>query len=342
MSNNQFSSEGFDLDAVTDTNDSSNNGDNVIYEIGGGATVEPVGTPPETVAATSTAKENDDSTPTATTSKVESTTSVMDTAESWKQQGNEQFKLGHYLEAYDLYTEAIEACPGDLKGPEILKQRDEFNESERAKAFSRQRLEQEDELRRRKLQQQQQQKNANNGDGATSSTTSSNSKDSKSKEDEEKSSPPPPPAVFQLPPQPYGDKLAIYYCNRAASLVQMERYDDAIQDCDVAVLLNPVYAKGYVRRSTAYERLEKTEEALRDAQKALELEPTNATLKKTVARLQKLEEERLEKLKTETLGKLKELGNSILGNFGLSLDNFQAVQDPATGSYSISFNQGGK
>jgi hypothetical protein len=38
-------------------------------------------------------------------------------------------------------------------------------------------------------------------------------------------------------------------------------------------------------------------------------------------------------------GKLKELGNSILGRFGMSLDNFAAVQDPATGSYSISFKQ---
>ena len=48
---------------------------------------------------------------------------------------------------------------------------------------------------------------------------------------------------------------------------------------------------------------------------------------------------RLEQLKTETVDKLKDLGNSILGNFGLSLDNFKAVQDPQTGSYSISFDQ---
>lgn len=39
------------------------------------------------------------------------------------------------------------------------------------------------------------------------------------------------------------------------------------------------------------------------------------------------------------LGKLSELGNTILGKFGLSLDNFKAQKDPATGSYNISFSQ---
>jgi hypothetical protein len=38
-------------------------------------------------------------------------------------------------------------------------------------------------------------------------------------------------------------------------------------------------------------------------------------------------------------GKLKELGNTVLGKFGLSLDNFKADKDPVTGSYSIKFNQ---
>ena len=43
----------------------------------------------------------------------------------------------------------------------------------------------------------------------------------------------------------------------------------------------------------------------------------------------------MSKMKDEALGKLKELGNSILGNFGMSLDNFKMNQDPATGSWNI-------
>lgn len=303
MATTTFTSEGFDLDAmaaeVTGTGGVTEN--EVIYEIGGGATVVP-----------DTSKNTLDQ-----DQKEEEVLEGIDKAEEWKRQGNEQFKKGSYLEAFDLYTEAIEACPGELKGEDILRQRDEFNEAERAKAFSRQRLDEE---------------------------TRGNRKAGDSSSSEEKKEPekPKPLPEFKLEAQPHGEKLAVYYCNRAAALIHMERYEDAIKDCDVSVLLNAKYSKAFVRRSSAYEKSENTEDALRDAKKALELEPANATLRKTVNRLQKIEDERLEKLKEETLGKLKELGNSILGNFGLSLDNFQAVQDPNSGSYSISFNQGAK
>ena len=39
------------------------------------------------------------------------------------------------------------------------------------------------------------------------------------------------------------------------------------------------------------------------------------------------------------VGKLKDLGNTVLGKFGMSLDNFKAEKDPNTGSYSINFKQ---
>ena len=76
-----------------------------------------------------------------------------------------------------------------------------------------------------------------------------------------------------------------------------------------------------------------------DAKTAAALDPSDKGLVAAVSRLEKASAEKLEKQKEEMLGKLKDLGNSVLGKFGLSLDNFKAVKDPNTGSYSISFGQ---
>ena len=305
----KFDSDGFDLDALASSENTASNGEGVIYEIGGGVTKEP------------TEKSQSRDSGNAEGKKVESPTAE---AERLKELGNNDFRQGNYLDAYDYYTDAIEACPyGEGVGPtgaELLKLRDEFDEQERERMMERHRK----ETDRRKTRP---------------SSTDDNSKarndnDGDEEEDKKKG-----PATFSPPRHLYGPKLAVYYANRAATLLNLGRNGEAIEDCDVSLLLNPTYAKALLRRCTAHERTENTEEALKDAKKAVELEPGNSVARKNVIRLQKLEDERLEKLKEETMGKLKDLGNSILGNFGLSLDNFNAVQDPNTGGYSISFNQ---
>jgi len=275
----EFSSEGFDLDTASE---------DVVLEVGGGVT--PVEPP---VSGQTKEETNDDNSP-------------IGKSEEFKALGNDNFKAGAYLEAYDMYTEAIQACPG-MTGEAILKEKQVYEEAQHEQALEQQRIWDAD--RRDKGDKQ------------------------------EKPERPPPLEPYKAPMHVYGDKLAVYHSNRAAVCMHLKRYDEAIADCDVSVLLYPTYTKAWMRRSAAYEATERIEEALRDAKQAQLLEPANVNTLKTVRRLQKMEDERLEKLKEETMGKLKELGNSILGNFGLSLDNFNATQGP-DGNYSISFNQG--
>jgi tetratricopeptide (TPR) repeat protein len=287
---NTFSSEGFDLDAA------SNSGD-VILEVGGGVT-----------KVEETIKESKVSSPIQE--------SPIAKSEHFKALGNDNYIKGAYLEALDMYTEAIESCPG-VSGAEILQEKKEFDERQHELAMEYYRKRDQDDREQRK------------------SAKSSHNKE----RNDDKNESLPPKQTYKPEPHPFGEHLAIYHSNRAAVFLQLGRYEDAIKDCDIAVLLHPRYAKAWMRRSTAYERTERTEEALQDAKVALELDgPSNVMARKAVQRLQKLEDQRLEKLKEETMGKLKELGNSLLGNFGLSLDNFQTVKN-ADGGYSISFNQ---
>uniref|UniRef100_A0A7S0WL98 Tetratricopeptide repeat protein 1 n=1 Tax=Pyramimonas obovata TaxID=1411642 RepID=A0A7S0WL98_9CHLO len=134
-------------------------------------------------------------------------------------------------------------------------------------------------------------------------------------------------------------KRAVYLANRAACRLQNERFELVIEDCTACLEINPIYTKALLRRAQAYEKIDNLENAHEDLKKVVELEPNNTVASKEYARLAPLVEERREKLKDEMIDKLKDLGNSVLGNFGLSLDNFKATKDPNTGSYSINFQQ---
>jgi tetratricopeptide (TPR) repeat protein len=140
---------------------------------------------------------------------------------------------------------------------------------------------------------------------------------------------------------PSGDEhsyaRAVFYSNRAACFMELKKYEEAIADCTRCIKLDPRYLKAYVRRSKANEALDNLDDALADMKEAVQIDARAPNVFMEHARLEKAVKEKNEKLKDEMMGKLKDLGNTILGKFGMSLDNFKMVQDPNTGSYSVSY-----
>ncbi|CAH8274809.1 unnamed protein product [Arabidopsis lyrata] len=130
---------------------------------------------------------------------------------------------------------------------------------------------------------------------------------------------------------------SICHLNRGVCFLKLGKCEETIKECTKALELNPTYTKALVRRAEAHEKLEHFEDAVTDLKKILELDPLNDQAKKGIRRLEPLAAEKREKMKEEAITKLKEMGNSILGRFGMSVDNFKAVKDPNTGSYSLSF-----
>ncbi len=130
---------------------------------------------------------------------------------------------------------------------------------------------------------------------------------------------------------------AVFFANRAACYAKIGEHDGVVEDCTEALSVQPEYTKALLRRAHAKEQLDQPHEALEDAKRALELEPDNKEADAAVKRLEVVSAAKLEKQKDEMLGQLKDLGNSVLGRFGMSLDNFKAEKDPNTGSYNISF-----
>jgi tetratricopeptide (TPR) repeat protein len=139
---------------------------------------------------------------------------------------------------------------------------------------------------------------------------------------------------------PVADKkdIAVLHSNRAACYQKIHRWDEVVTDCTKAIECDPEYVKAFTRRSNAYEQQQKWHDAHEDLKKAIELDPTLKSKEyKREAVLQKRAAEQFEKDKDEMMGKLKELGNTVLGKFGMNMDSFKMEQDPNTGSYSVKY-----
>lgn len=133
---------------------------------------------------------------------------------------------------------------------------------------------------------------------------------------------------------------SVLYSNRAAAKLKMEQNESALEDCSEALKQNPTYLKALVRRAQLYEDLDRPHESMSDYQEVLKLDPNNIQAKVAVAtRLPEKIKEKDEKMKAEMMDNLKKLGNMVLNPFGLSTNNFNFVQDPNTGGYSVNFSK---
>ncbi|GAA5865399.1 hypothetical protein JCM3774_005624 [Rhodotorula dairenensis] len=138
---------------------------------------------------------------------------------------------------------------------------------------------------------------------------------------------------------------AMLSANVAACYLKMQRWKEAVKACDEALESKPEYVKAIHRRATANEALGGwggLQAALDDWNKLATLSATPAALAPQIkAAQQRLPEQikvQQEKEKDEVLGKLKDLGNMVLGKFGLSTENFK-LQEQAGGGYGLSFQQ---
>jgi tetratricopeptide (TPR) repeat protein len=69
---------------------------------------------------------------------------------------------------------------------------------------------------------------------------------------------------------------AFIHNDRGIAFARMNRLDEAVQDYDTAIALNPDYAEAYVNRGAAYADSNRFNEALQDYSRAVALQPDNA------------------------------------------------------------------
>jgi len=138
---------------------------------------------------------------------------------------------------------------------------------------------------------------------------------------------------------------AILNANIAACYVKLGDHKLVVEACTEALLDDSKYIKALQRRASSNAKIG-TWSSLSSAQEDYTtlltlLPPSSSQAKETERTLSSLKPavESAQKRETaEMMDKLKGLGNSVLGNFGLSLDNFKL--DPnGQGGYSVNFSR---
>ncbi len=129
---------------------------------------------------------------------------------------------------------------------------------------------------------------------------------------------------------------SVLLTNRATCYFHTQEWDRSIADATSSLAIDPQYWKALYRRGVAHEQKGELGSALED----LEQLPDGMVDAKRFSSLRQRRDAQLEKEKEEMMASLKSLGNSILGKFGMSTDDFKFEKNPETGAYSINMKSG--
>jgi len=78
----------------------------------------------------------------------------------------------------------------------------------------------------------------------------------------------------------------VFFSNRAAAYMAMEKFEKALKDANECVRLQPTWAKGYSRQAAAYLSLNDLPAAREACMKGLDLEPDNSQVKEELRRVE--------------------------------------------------------
>jgi tetratricopeptide (TPR) repeat protein len=134
------------------------------------------------------------------------------------------------------------------------------------------------------------------------------------------------------------DQLVILYCNKGICFNKLLEKEKTLESFSKALEYDNNYSKALCNRMLLYNSKGDYIEAYEDFKKLKEIdEKLWNNYSNMEYSLQASAEMKKKQMTNEMLGKLKDLGNSILGNFGISLDNFKMTPN-GQGGYSIQYN----
>ncbi|KIJ21576.1 hypothetical protein PAXINDRAFT_165043 [Paxillus involutus ATCC 200175] len=136
---------------------------------------------------------------------------------------------------------------------------------------------------------------------------------------------------------------AVLYANIGACLLKLEDHKGVVDACTRALRDDPRYVKALQRRGASNEKLDtwsSLSRAQEDYKLLLDLLPAGSPELARTRKVLQLLEPRVKGAQSKETGemmdKLKGLGNTVLGKFGLSTDNFK-FEPNGQGGYSMNF-----